>query len=37
MACGIFTPQQGMDPVTPALEAWSLNHWTIREVPEQDS
>ena len=26
--------QQGMDPVTPALEAWSLNHWTIREVPQ---
>ena len=24
MACGIFTPQPEMEPVTPALEAWSL-------------
>ena len=20
------------EPVTPAVEAWSLNHWTAREV-----
>ena len=24
--------QSGIDPVPPALEAWSLNHWTTREV-----
>ena len=23
----------GMEPVPPAVEAWSLNHWTAREVP----
>ena len=24
----------GIKPACPALEAWSLNHWTAREVPE---
>ena len=24
----------GIEPVSPVLEAWSLNHWTTREVPE---
>ena len=24
---------QRIEPVFPALEAWSLNHWTAREVP----
>ena len=24
----------GMEPVPPALEARSLNHWTTREVPK---
>ena len=28
-AYGILVP----DPVRPAVEAWSLNHWTAREVP----
>ena len=27
MACGIIVP------MPPAVEAWNLNHWTIREVP----
>ena len=25
--------QPGIEPVTPALGAWSINHWTAREVP----
>ena len=32
-ACGILVPQPGIEPVPPALEAQSLNHWTAREVP----
>ena len=32
-ARGIFVPQPGMEPVSPAVEARSLNHWTTREVP----
>ena len=24
---------KGIEFTTPALEAWSLNHWTISEVP----
>ena len=23
-----------MEPATSALEVWSLNHWTAKEVPE---
>ena len=30
--CGILIPQPGIDPGSPALGAWSLNHWTAREV-----
>ena len=30
-AYGILVPQSGIESVTPAVEAWSLNHWTIRE------
>ena len=29
----ILVPQPGIDPLTHAVEAQSLNHWTIREVP----
>ena len=29
----IFVPQPGIEPTSPALEAWNLNHWTAREVP----
>ena len=27
-------PQPGIKPAPSAVEAWSLNHWTTREVPE---
>ena len=33
MACGIWFPDQGAEPTSPALEAQSLNHWMMREVP----
>ena len=33
VACGILVPLLGMEPVPPPVEAWSLNHWTAREVP----
>ena len=32
MACGILTPQPGIEPVLPVLEVQNLNHWTTREV-----
>ena len=32
-ANGILVPQLGMESMPPAVEAWSLNHWTAREVP----
>ena len=32
-ACGILRPQPEIEPTPPALEAWSLNPWTTREVP----
>ena len=34
-ACGIFIlqfPRLGMEPRPAAVEVWSLNHWTAREV-----
>ena len=31
-ACRISAPGPGMGPAPPALEAPSLNHWTVREV-----
>ena len=30
-ACGILDPQPGIEPVPPAVEAWSLNCWITRE------
>ena len=36
MACRILAPQSGVKPGLPALEAWSLNHWTARDVPGDD-
>ena len=36
-ACGILVPQPGIESVAPAVEAWSPNHWTAREVPNSDS
>ena len=29
---GISVPQLGMEPIPPAVEVLSLNHWTTREV-----
>ena len=31
-ACGILVSWPGIKPVPPALEAQSLNHWTIRDI-----
>ena len=31
--CRILIPQPEIKPVIPAVEAWSPNHWTAREVP----
>ena len=33
-ACEILLPRSGIQPVPPAVEAWSVNHWTAREVPK---
>ena len=33
-ARGILVPQSGIKPMTPALEARSLNHWKTGEAPE---
>ena len=32
-ACGILVPWPGIKSLSPAVEAWSLNHWMTREVP----
>ena len=32
-ACKILVPRPGIEPVLPALGAWSLNHWTTRDIP----
>ena len=31
-ACRILVPQAGTEPMSPAVETQSLNHWTTREV-----
>ena len=33
MACWLLVLQPGIRPVPLAMEAWSFNHWTAREVP----
>ena len=33
VACGILVPQPGFEPISPAVEALSPNHWTAREFP----
>ena len=34
LACRILVSQPaGTEPVPPALGAWSVNHWTAKEVP----
>ena len=37
VACGILVPRSGIKPMSPALGAQSLNHWTTREVPVNPS
>ena len=32
-ACGILVAPPGIEPTPPEMEAWSLTHWTAREVP----
>ena len=32
---GSYFPEPGIKPAPPAVEAWTLNHWTAREVPIQ--
>ena len=32
-ACGILVTRPGIEPMSPAVEAQSPNHWTAREVP----
>ena len=29
---GILVPKPQIEPTPPAVEAWSLNHWTTKEV-----
>ena len=36
MACGVLVSSPGIEPVPPAMEVWSLNHWTTWEVTEVD-
>ena len=31
-ACGILVALPRIEPMLPALEVWSLNHWEPREV-----
>ena len=31
--CGILVPWPEIEPMTPAVEVQSLNHWTTKEVP----
>ena len=31
-ALGILISCPGIEPIPPAVEGWSLNHWTAREV-----
>ena len=32
MACRILVPSPGIEPMPPAVEAWSLTYWTAKEV-----
>ena len=29
----VAVPQPGIEPTSPAVKVWRLNHWTTREVP----
>ena len=37
--CGVWdlSSPPGIEPVLPAVEAWSPNHWTAREVPRDSN
>ena len=37
MACGILVQQSGIEPMPPAVETQSLNHWTAKEVPRSQA
>ena len=37
MACRILAPQLRMEPAPPAVEVWTLNHWTTKGVPRKVS
>lgn len=37
MDCGIFIPEPGIVPMSPAVEAWSPNLWTTRKFPRTES
>ena len=37
MECRILVLQSGIEPVPPAVEIQSLNHWSVREVPRSFS
>ena len=32
MAYGILVPKPRMEPIHPAMETQSLNHWAVREI-----
>ena len=32
VACGILVPQSDTEPASTAVEVWSLNYWTARQV-----
>ena len=32
-ACGIPVPWPETESMPPEVEAWSLNHWTARDIP----
>ena len=34
VVCSFLVSHPGIESEPPALEAWSLNHWISREVPE---
>ena len=33
LAWGILLPQPVIEPTPPTAEAWTVNHWTSREIP----
>ena len=37
VACEILVPQSGIEPMTSALEVWSLNHWAASKAPKSYS